>query len=268
MWLREQLSRLIIVDDASGAGTADYLRSFAATCPYAQLKRLDEQHYYTRAANIGLRESSADIVTLLNSDTIVTEGWAMSIQRVFDVWPDVGIVGPLSNAASYQSVPSIEGTQSQTAINALPGGVTPNQIARFCRERGRSVTVPFTPLIHGFCYTVSSAVMQTIGYFDEAGFPRGYGEENDYSFRAEDAGFALAVAIDSYVYHAKSKSFPDAERVEYMQSGMRELVARHSKRRIQRSTESMGANPYLKTIREAVYEAFYARATQPRRVET
>ena len=98
---------LILVDDGSDPPTRDFLADFAAQQPHATLLRADTATGYTCAANRGLRHSRAPFVVLLNSDTIVTPGWLDRLVACAASDPSTGIVGPLSNTASYQSVPAI-----------------------------------------------------------------------------------------------------------------------------------------------------------------
>ena len=92
--------RLILVDDGSEPETAAYLARFAHE-QGAVLIRNEVALGYTRAANLGLRASSAPVMVLLNSDTYPAPGWleqlvacALSSQRI-------GLAGPLSNTASW-----------------------------------------------------------------------------------------------------------------------------------------------------------------------
>ena len=63
------------------------------------------------------------------------------------------------------------------------------------------------PVLNGFCLYVKRSVFNEIGLFDESVFPDGYGEENDFCFRAVDAGYELRLVTNAYVFHAKTKSF-------------------------------------------------------------
>jgi hypothetical protein len=108
--------------------------------------------------------------------------------------------------------------------------------------------------VHGFCYTVHKEVIDRVGYFDEEVSPRGYGEENDYSFRAEDAGFGLAIALESYVFHRKSGSYPDELRLRLTQEGEQSLVARYGPRRRARAISYMEGHPSLATMRAKAKE--------------
>ena len=106
--VRMRLSRhqaLIIVDDGSNEATAQYLKDFSAITPGCALYRNEVAGGYPKAANQGLAASTGEFVILLNSDTVVTNGWAEKLADAVISTPGAGVVGPLSNAASYQSVP-------------------------------------------------------------------------------------------------------------------------------------------------------------------
>lgn len=251
-WESEGLSDLLLVDDNSDRLTQEMVQAFAHDFEPASLIRLNEQNFYTKAANTGLRFSTGTFHTLLNSDTIVTAGWAKNIRRLFELDSNIGIAGPLSNAASTQSLPHVKSKDGQTAINRLPAGMSPAHFARAVAGLAAGLTVPYVPVIHGFCYTIHQKVIDKIGYLDETNFPTGYGEENDYSFRCEDAGFALAVALNSFVYHAKSKSYRPEQQQSFTKAGQAALAEKHSIRRIHNAIATMENQPSLKAMRDAV----------------
>ena len=68
-----------------------------------------------------MRASTGEYVVLLNSDTIVTEGWLDRIVACGEEDDRIGVLGPLSNAASHQSVPELR-EAGKWATNALPTG--------------------------------------------------------------------------------------------------------------------------------------------------
>lgn len=249
------LSKLIVVDDCSDAETKGLIAEHEQIIENMTVITLDEQHFYTKSANIGLKASSAEIRTLLNSDTIVTAGWSDSIRRVFETSDFIGVVGTLSNAASTQSLPFIKSSAQQTAVNSLPPDVSVDEFAEFVRVAGMDRLSPYVPLVHGFCLSIRGSVFETIGYFDEAAFPNGYGEENDFCFRADDAGFVLAIAIDTFIFHAKSKSYTsNEERIAYMNSGMANFAAKHGADRIKLAVQFMEDNPHLQYMRDRVLD--------------
>ena len=249
------LLEIIVVDDGSDEPARLYIEDLAAK-KLVRSKRNDVALGYTKAANIGMRMARGSVVTLLNSDTIVPAEWSRKVMQAFADNPQFGILGPLSNAASYQSVPSISGTTGQTAINALPDGVSVDDMDKFCEQFGSGKSIPLVPLVHGFCMSMTRDCMDAVGELDEASFPRGYGEENDFCTRAVDAGFALGILVNSYVFHAKSKSFAAGERVHLMQAGWDALVAKHGKRRLARAIQVMEAQPVLVEMRRVVEDSF------------
>ena len=247
---------IIIVDDASDLETSEFLEEYARAKP-AKLIRQNTRLGYTKSANNGVRAGGSRNVLLLNSDTIVPPGAIDKLCGALDEHPCLGVVGPLSNAASTQSVPSTKGTVAQTAINPLPPGVTPADMDEYFESHWNRQVVR-VPLVHRFCFGVKRAVFDAVGLFDEESFPHGYGEENDFCFRAADAGFDLAVLTNTYIYHAKSKSYSDHERTRLMTQGMDALIRKHSLQRIERSLATMNAQPALKEARELA-QKFYGK---------
>lgn len=251
---------LILVDDASDEPTRTLLDERAAATG-ATLVRHTERTGYTKAVNDGARAGRRRNVMFLNSDTIVPPRALDRLSTALDRHRRLAVVGPLSNAASLQSVPSTSGTgkANQTAINPLPPGVTPADLdAMFARRRWGALT--YAPLVHGFCFTVKRAAFERLGGFDEETFADGYGEENDFSFRAVDAGYRLGILTNTYIFHAKSASYQDAVRVPLLARSAERLDARHGPERLQRASAELQANVPLARAREMA-AAFYAART-------
>lgn len=247
---REPNLDLVIVDDGSDEPAGEVIDEFAAKYKWVRVLRHKTALGYTRAASAGLKESKSDMTILLNSDTVVTKGWATSMAITLDNNPGAGIVGPLSSAASHQSIPDHTNIgEDQTAINGLPKGLSADDMAEYCSAWSDNLIRPRVPLVHGFCYGVRREVIETIGYLDAESFPRGYGEENDYCFRAANAGFGLVIATDTYVFHSKSKSFVSEDRKQLMQTGAEAFRDLHGQRRITRAVETMQNNPILQRMR-------------------
>jgi GT2 family glycosyltransferase/glycosyltransferase involved in cell wall biosynthesis len=244
--------RLILIDDGSGPETRDYLDAFVARRPSVKLIRRDDSpHGYTLAANTGLRESSADYVVLLNSDVVVSHRWLERILACGEADTRVGIVGPLSNAASHQSVPQLRENGSW-AVNQPPDWLTVDAAALALRHGAPRANAKL-PFLNGFCYAIKRAVIDAIGYFDEERFAEGYCEENDYSQRAREAGFELAVVDDAYVFHAKSKSYGEG-REELARHHYEVFRAKHGAEKIDGAVAAMEADATLEPVRAAFAE--------------
>ena len=215
---------LIIVDDGSSEETCTYLKDFA-TNQGAILLRNELAKGYTFAANQGLMKSTSDYVILLNSDTIVTPNWLEQMIACGESDCKIGIIGPLSNTASWQSIPEIE-NQGDWAENKLPEGITIPDMGRMVAQYSDRI-YPRITFLNGFCLMIKRELIQQLGYFDEDNFGKGYGEENDYCLRARKAGWQLAIADDTYIYHSQSRSYSHEKRKLLCERADKILVAKH-----------------------------------------
>jgi GT2 family glycosyltransferase len=215
-----------LVDDASEPHVRDTLRRYVDPLPWMKLVENSENLGYTRSANIGLRSASAEWIVLLNSDVIVTPGWLEGLLEAASARPNVAMVGPISNAATYQSVPELYDVNGKWKTNVVPDGLSIDQFAELVSELSMR-EFPEAPLLNGFCTLLRRAVLDEVGYFDEASFPFGYGEENDLCIRVRKAGYTLAVADHVFVFHSKSASFGAKRREVLAKQGNQNFRAKH-----------------------------------------
>ena len=221
---------LIVVDDASDEETREYLEEQSIERGF-QLIRHEENRRFTHSVNSGLAQSEADYTILLNSDTIVTKNWIEKIIACFESDNQIGVVGPLSNAASWQSVPQRSKPEGGWMVNDIPQGYSIEQMGLLIETLSKK-SYPKVPSVNGFCYAIKRAVIEEIGNFDTEYFPTGYGEEDDYSIRAREAGYEIAIADDTYIYHSKSKSYTHQIREKLTANGRLALDKKHGKERI------------------------------------
>ena len=252
--------RLFVVNDGSDEETTRWLRRFAARIPNVETIQAHGPLGYTRAANLGLRASSAEFVVLLNSDTIVPRLWLEALLECIASDAKIGIAGPVSNAATWQSIPETLDGQGGWAVNRLPPGYNVDEFSELVRLKSAR-QFPRAGLVNGFCLMIRREVIERIGYLDEASFPRGYGEENDYCLRARDAGIEIAIADHCFVYHAKSRSFGSAARDSLAARGRKRLKAKYGQERIRRSTEPLRDSPVLADLRRAVAQGLATAGT-------
>ncbi|MCU0484948.1 MAG: glycosyltransferase [Anaerolineales bacterium] len=238
---------LIVVDDGSAEPTRDYLSAFATAEPRCQLLRNETAVGYTLAANIGMRRSTAPYLVLLNSDTIVGPEWVDRMVRAMQADDKIGVVGPLSNTASWQSIPKLS-ENGDWAINTLPPNTSVAQMSQWI-ARYSACILPQVPLLNGFCLMIRRALIDEIGIFDEETFGRGYGEEDDFNLRAGDAGWKKAIADDVYIFHAQSKSYSNARRYELARKSGEALQKKHGVDKIAASVAFMNPNRVMEGIR-------------------
>lgn len=217
--------RVIVVDDGSGDETRDFLIDFEKTNNSISLLRNDQATGYTLAANKGLRAAGEDYVVLLNSDTVVSVDWLDRMIQCAESSYAIGIVGPLSNTASWQSVPEIE-HNGDWAPNPLPSGTSISEMAALIAENSPCL-YPRLSFLNGFCLLIKQKLIEDIGCFDEVTFARGFCEENDFCLRARKKHWELAVADDVYVYHAQSKSYSNERRKKLAAESYTDFVVKH-----------------------------------------
>ena len=238
---------LIVIDDGSATETQQYLEDFSES-QGVTLIRNEQAQGYTLAANIGLRASTGDYVILLNSDTIVTPRWLDRLVNCAETDPKIGIVGPLSNTASWQSVPEIFDAEGDWADNVLPEALPINEMARRVAVASDRI-FPRVPFLNGFCLMIKRALIEEIGYFDDETFGAGYGEENDYCIRTVRADWDLAIADDVYIYHAQSKSYSTERRIELAKMADAALIEKHGHPIILQGLQVCRNDPSLLGIR-------------------
>jgi len=240
--------RLILVDDGSGPDTAAWLSAFAREQgERCLLLRREEASGYTFAANRGLRAGQAPWALLLNSDTVVTAGW---LDRLLDCARSdarIGLVGPLSNAATYQSVPE-QRDADDWAVNPIPAGLDLDRWAALIAADSARLW-PRMPFLNGFCLLARRSMLEELGYLDEAAFGAGYGEENDLALRARAAGWQLALADDAFVFHALSRSYRHERRRELEARAGAALVARHGSDLVVAGERFLREDPVLEGLR-------------------
>ncbi len=250
---------VIVVDDGSAEETRRLCEARSEAHPgQMSLLRHTESLGFCRAANAGIRASSAPLVVLLNSDAVVPLGWLDRIRACLETHPAIGIAGPLSNAGGWQSIPEIK-TGGPPNNQVASDDKTLAAIQSFCERFPDLYDYPIIEQVNGFCLAIRRAVFDRIGYLDETHFPRGYGEEIDFCLRAQDAGFLCAAATDCFVYHAKTKSYTVDARTRLIAEGRAHLDIIHGAARVRAAVNGCKTHPILKAIRAHARPVFADR---------
>lgn len=199
---------IILVDNGSQDGTADYFTELAARESHITVVSNRGNRGFAAGNNQALARARGRQVVLLNNDTVVTQGWLGRMLDVLERHPETGLVGPRSNRVAGRQVVV---AADYPTVQALPA---------FAREwaaahEGRSQRVT---RIVGFCLLARRDVIDRVGGLDER-FGSGNFEDDDYCVRAQLAGFATRIADASFVHHEGSATFQGA-RIDYAQAMM------------------------------------------------
>ena len=192
---------VIVVDNDSNDGTADFLLEFAQTRPQVKVIANQINRGFAAANNQGLKEANGEYIVFLNNDTVVTRGWLPRlIYHLRD--PEIGMVGPVTNwsgnesriATSYESLDRLEAFAEDYA----------NQ------HFGRTFEIKMLAL---FCVALRRDVFEQVGALDER-YGIGMFEDDDYAYRVREKGYKIICAEDVFIHHWGRASFsklPDDE---------------------------------------------------------
>lgn len=248
--------QLLIADDGSAQEVQDWLKSYAAKRKQVHLITTEKNRGYTKNVNNAIQQADSDYFIILNSDTQVFGNWIEKLLIPSLEDPAVGISGALSNAAGWQSVPFLRGD------NTIPRHLSVKSVNAHLEDHSHHPYYPASDIVNGFCMCVKKAVFDQIGLFDEASFPKGYGEEDDFCMRARRAGFKNVIATTVYVHHSKSKSFGHATRMELATAGREILDKKYGQQGYKLLTDSIGKNPLINAVREQLRLRFKSHTSK------
>jgi len=203
--IHQDVYRVILLDDCS---TDFRVREFLQI-----LKEYDWEGFriaenlenlgYLKTVNKGMRMANRDVI-LLNTDTIVTRGWARKMRACAYSDNKIATVTPFTNNGRMCSIPEFLDN------NEIPEGFTVDSFGE-CVEDASSNRYPELVTAVGFCMYIRRSVLEDIGYFDEINFELGYGEEVDFSFRAANKGYKNVLCDNTFVFHKGRASFLDVQ---------------------------------------------------------
>lgn len=250
-------NKIIIIDDYSENDIQNYLYEISKYKKKINLIRNKSPFGYTKSINKAIRTSEADFIILLSSNMIVTENWAEKMAVAILESEGAEIVGPLSNVAGYQSIPSLLSAGDDTTINLLPSEISPHNLNDLCEIWAADSYYPRVPLVHSSCLGMTRTVIKKLTGFDEFNFPHSYGAIDDFSFRASNAGIDKIIATNTYIY---SQSSVLSERdFQIMRESSKKLLELYGESRILRAHNTMKGNPTLAEMRKRmqfVYDSY------------
>ena len=160
----------------------------------------------------------SDYVVLLNNDVEVTPGWLDRMMTILDSNNRLSAVGPVtSECTSWQSFRNVR--------HICPNFKIPNGLAPAPRDLRAKILsdeygLKVSPcrMLAFFCTVFRSEVFERIGYLDTA-FGEGYGDDDDFCKRMNDAGMRLGLSMGSYVFHNHRTSF----KAKYTEDQIKEI---------------------------------------------
>lgn len=158
---------------------------------------LPENIGFVKGSNIGIAASTADYVVLLNNDTEIFPNTFSVLKAACD--RGAGLAGPVSTSGWQH--------WSRCLPVAIPKEILPSQeaIAAWLYEKYPD-EVHNCEMLAFFCTMIRRDVIRKLGYLSEE-FDVGFGDDDDYCYRAAAAGYPVRLALGAYCWHNHRTTF-------------------------------------------------------------
>lgn len=208
---------VIVIDNGSTDDSAACIRE---GFPWVELIETGKNLGFAGGCNVGIARSlaeGADFVWLLNNDTTVAPGALKSLVDKATSGSRIGAVG----SAIYSA--------EDTERLEVWGGGRVNFLLGRARHFLKPVCDDKIQFITGASLLLRRTVIETLGVFDEGFFM--YWEDADCCFRLRRAGWRLAVAGQSKVWHKGSASvgWGSAKMDTYFNASAARFFQKHSR---------------------------------------
>ena len=200
----------LVVDNASPDGTAEAIRR---GWPGVRVVDAGGNVGFAGASNIGIRQSSAELVLLLNPDTLVPARALDALVSSLDGRPDAAAVGPRlvdERGRAELSCGAMIGPLAELRQKLLVAGndrgapLVGSYVDRLTR-RAREVD-----WVSGACLLVRRADADAVGLFDERYFM--YAEDVDFCAALRARGRRVLFSPDAQIVHLRGRSVASAPR--------------------------------------------------------
>jgi GT2 family glycosyltransferase/glycosyltransferase involved in cell wall biosynthesis len=181
---------VIVVDNGSNPEVGDWFAREQKQHQHLVVVRFDQPLGFARAVNEGARRARHDTLVLLNSDTVVTDGWLDGLRDALLSDSRLGVVSPLTNYAG-----------NPLQVDPETKSFHPRQARRYAAKIHNRKELIYEPeRVAFFCVMIRRELWRLLAGLEE-GYGVGNGEDNDFCLRARLAGYRLAVARNVFVFH-------------------------------------------------------------------
>jgi GT2 family glycosyltransferase/glycosyltransferase involved in cell wall biosynthesis len=182
-------TEIIIVDDCSTDGTAEYLASLR---PTIRSVRNTSRHNFGYNMNEAAKVATGEFLCLLNNDTLVTKGWLKSLVAALRREPNIGIAGnkqltPGSGKINHAGMVFDARNRAVHLYPGKPADFPPSNVSRDFQ------------IVTAACWLVRKQLFTELGGFD-LNFKNGF-EDVDLCLRVKQAGMRVHYVAESVIYH-------------------------------------------------------------------
>jgi GT2 family glycosyltransferase len=187
---RAEELEVIVADNGSRDGTQSVVQRFATEWPRARVVDASSVPGAAHARNVGVDAAASDLVLLCDADDVVDREWAA---RLLDGLATADLVAGATVAWRADAVGEPPDGQPTPAGPGFGG-------------------LGFLPVVIGSSFGVRRAVWQAVGGLDE---DLVCGEDFDFAFRVQLAGYRYASRPDAFVHYRMPTSIRAAMRKYY-----------------------------------------------------
>jgi len=198
------LDELVVVDNASGDGSAEQLeRAIAARglLRFCRVLSAEKNRGFAAGSNIGIRAVHANYYLLLNSDTLVRKGAVARLLAHMQQRPYVGIAGPRLQAPD--GTPQASCFRDHSFVGEFLAAAQARPLKRVLSDFQMALPISDEPheahWVSFACVLIRREVFEKVGLLDE-GYFLGF-EDSDFCRAARATGFRVWHFPDARVVH-------------------------------------------------------------------
>jgi GT2 family glycosyltransferase len=203
--VKDSLCEVVVVDNASGDGSADMVREYY---PWVKLMALEKNVGFAAANNLAFKQTNGEILLLLNPDTEVENGFFEVLLDFYKQSSSVGVVGGKiinKNGTIQPSVRRFPGLWSSLLdslklLRRFPA-LAPHYLAK---DFDYSKT-QMTDQVMGACFAIRRELWQKLNGFDEDFWI--WFEETDFCKRVWQEGIEVWYNHQMVIKHIGAASF-------------------------------------------------------------
>lgn len=203
--------QIVVVDNASGDGSADALAEWITAQPEGtpvSLVRSEINTGFSGGHNLGIGAVEAEYYLVLNSDAVLRPGFLRAILATAEAHPNAGLIAPRIETEDGNLQVSqfrFHGPLSELMRAAQTGPVT-----ALLRHRVVALDPPADPgdveWASFACILLKAEMLHDLGRMDEGYFL--YFEDAEYCLRARRAGWKIALSPEAVMVHFRGGSGP------------------------------------------------------------
>ncbi len=188
---------ILVLDSGTDLEMNQFITEIARQHTQVQLMIGGEDYSVAQTFNQALNLCQGRHIVLLDRKTVVTPGWLETLIGAAEMNPRAGLVGSLTN--------KMNGLQQVAAVDYHTG--TLDGLSAFATGQMMKNSSKLTRAMRlgGFCLLIKRELLARIGGLDSR-FDGGFYEFNDYSLRAQMAGFQCLIARGCYVHHQQAEA--------------------------------------------------------------